>query len=173
MNEEELLVLAQNGDTEAFGRLIDMRGAVVYRLCFAILRSRADAEDAAQETFLAAWKDLRGLRSRDAWLGWLRRIAIRKAIEADRQRRRLAKGFVIASNSEDRLSTISERDAMERAFGLLPVEERAVLALRYYIDLEVPDAATALGIPLGTAKSRIHRGLNRLRAAVEDLERDE
>jgi RNA polymerase sigma factor (sigma-70 family) len=168
MDEGVTVMQAQRGDVQAFGRLMEHRGPVVYRLCYAILRSRDDAEDAAQETFVSAWRELRTLRAPEAWPDWLRRIAVRKAIETDRRRRRHARGVITPTVAEDSARAVHERDAMERAFILLPIDERAILALRYYLDLDVPQAAAALGIPLGTAKSRIHRALNRLRALVED-----
>ena len=72
----------------------------------------------------------------------------------------------VASNANDIL-TVHDRDQLERAFRRLSVEHRAVMVLHHYIGLPVPEVADRLGIPLGTAKSRIHHATTALRASVE------
>jgi RNA polymerase sigma-70 factor (ECF subfamily) len=72
----------------------------------------------------------------------------------------------VASNANDIL-TVNDRDQLERAFRRLTVEQRAVMVLHHYIGLPVPEVADRLGIPLGTAKSRIHHATTALRASVE------
>ena len=159
---------ARAGSIDAFSRLIDRDGAVCYRLCFAILRSHADAQDAAQETFVKAWRQLPSLRDVTAWSDWLRRIAVRAAIDTARHNHRQV---VWLANSDamqpDPSVALAARSELETAFARLSADDRAVLALRFYLDLELPRVAEALGIPLGTAKSRLHRALQRLRFALE------
>lgn len=168
IRKEETVLAARAGNVEAFGRLVEADGTAVYRLCYSVLRSHADAEDAAQETFIRAWRELPKLREVAAWQGWLRRIAVRASIDRSRGLRRLRE---IRSEMKlvgaDPAIASDARDEMGRAFGLLTADDRALLALRFYLDLQVPDVAKAMGIPLGTAKSRLHRALERLRHVLE------
>lgn len=157
---------AQSGDAEAFTRLVAWRGPAIYRLCLTILRSAEDAEDAAQETFVIAWRELPRLRRPGAWPDWVRQIAVRRAIEVDRQRRRHRRQIEPVSVVPDGSAVSVDHVMLEAAFSSISVDDRAILALRYYADLDVPRVAVALGIPLGTAKSRLHRALERLKVVV-------
>jgi RNA polymerase sigma-70 factor, ECF subfamily len=168
---EDLVMAAQVGSTESFSRLIEAEAPAALRLCRAILRTEAEAEDASQEAWIRAWRDLPSLRAPGAWPSWFRRIVVRAAI--DRARRRSvrevsATGFDSSTVPavDDASVGVGDRDEMRRAFDRLSPDDRAVLALRFYADLEVPDVADALGIPLGTAKSRVHRALGRLEEAI-------
>ena len=167
---EDLVMAAQVGSTEAFTRLIEAEAPTALRLCRAILRTEAEAEDASQEAWIRAWRDLRHCvhpargppGSADT---------VRTAI--DRGRRRSIREVSAtafepkaAAVVDDAAAGAGERDEMRRAFDGLSADDRAVLALRFYADLEVPDVAAALGIPLGTAKSRLHRALARLEEAI-------
>jgi RNA polymerase sigma-70 factor, ECF subfamily len=168
---EDLVMAAQVGSVEAFTRLIEAEAPAALRLCRAMLRTEAEAEDATQEAWIRAWRDLPSLRAPGAWSSWFRRITVRAAI--DRARRRSVREVSAtefepgaAPAVDDASIGTGERDEMRRAFDGLSPDDRAVLALRFYADLEVPDVASALGIPLGTAKSRLHRALGRLEEAI-------
>jgi RNA polymerase sigma factor (sigma-70 family) len=169
MDEDSVVFRARAGDQAAFSELVEAYGPATYRLCCAILRSGSDAEDAAQEAFIRAWRELPTLRDVGAWPAWLRRISVHVALDASRRNRLRAVTLRITSPSSalDLTSVVTDRQELEEAFARLSVADRTILVLRYYLDLEVPDAALALGIPLGTAKSRLHRALARLRADME------
>ena len=170
MDEESVVLRARAGDREAFGELVHAYGSTTYRLCRAILRSGSDAQDAAQEAFIRAWQQLPTLNDAAAWPGWIRRIAVHTAIDAGRRNRLRSTKLNVASSSLVRAapSHLADHEELDDAFSRLSPDDRAILALRFYLDLEVPDAARALGIPLGTAKSRLHRALVRLRAEMMD-----
>ena len=172
MSEEALIERAQAGDAEAFGRLVDLHGPSTYRLCYAILRSPTEAEDAAQEAFVRAWRELPRLRDASAWPGWLRRIATRAAIDEWHRRGRRMRIWAgrVDVIAPDHGAAVAARMELEAAFRQLSADDRALLALRFYADLEVPDAAATLGIPLGTAKSRLSRALGKLRIILEQAE---
>ena len=162
---------AQVGSSEAFTRLIEAEAPAALRLCRAILRSEAEAQDATQEAWIRAWRDLPSLRTPGAWPAWFRRITVRAAIDRGRRRAvREVSAERLLGEAVDAVDDVSAgvgaRDEMRRAFAGLSTDDRAVLALRFYADLEVPDVATALGIPLGTAKSRLHRALARLERGI-------
>ena len=163
---------AQRGDVRAFEALVELHQRSVFRLCYAILRSHEEAQDAAQEAFVVAWRRLPALSDPLAWRAWLRRIAVSRAMDAARRQARCKVTLVAPiSSSPDHAPLVDARDQIEFVLASLPPPDRALLALRYYLDLEVPDAAAVLGVPVGTAKSRLHRAIARLRPLLED--RDE
>ncbi len=158
------MLAARSGDVQAFGELVEAESASTFRLCLVMLGSEADARDAAQEAFIRAWRDLPKLRDTRTWGAWLRRVTVRAALDQARRVRRLPEIRPgLPSVVPDPAVRFAERDEMAHAFGRLSIDDRAVLALRFYADLEVPDVAAALGIPLGKANSRLSRALNRLR----------
>jgi RNA polymerase sigma factor (sigma-70 family) len=166
--EEEAVIAARSGDVEAFSRLVDARATLIYRICYSIVRSHGDAEDAAQETFFRAWRELPKLRDPSGWPGWLRTIAVRTSIDRTRKLRRVEPLTSEAIHATNPIAATDSRDEIERAMASMSSDDRAILAMRYYLDLAVPELANTLGIPLGTAKSRLHRALGRLRQVLEE-----
>jgi RNA polymerase sigma-70 factor (ECF subfamily) len=166
----QAVLAARSGDAAAFAGLVHAETPAAYRLALSIVRSPAEAEDAVQEAFLRAWRDIGKLREPELWPAWFRRLTVRSALDQTRRRPRVREvdleqafelpGLEPAVQPADRL-------ALMAAFDRLSPDDRAILALRFYADLEIPDAAAALGIPLGTAKSRLHRALGRLREQLE------
>lgn len=169
--EQELVVAARLGDEVAFARLIDAEAPRTYRAVLAIVRSPEDAQEVMQDASIRAWRQLRGLRQADSWPAWFRRIAVRQAFDrAGRQGRiRVREVNLDSAASEaghDPSSGWADRASVMAALQLLAREDRALLGLQFGADLAVADVAAALGIPLGTAKSRLHRALGRLAAAM-------
>jgi RNA polymerase sigma factor (sigma-70 family) len=163
---EELVIAARSGDRQAFASLVESESPAAYRLLLVILRSEADAQDALQDAFIRAWRDLPSLRDPARWSAWFRRLLVRAALDRGRRERstREVMARLVPSNpTPDPAAAVADRDEILRVVGRLPAEDRALLVLRFGADLELPDVAAALGIPLGTAKSRLHRLLARLR----------
>jgi RNA polymerase sigma-70 factor (ECF subfamily) len=152
--------------------LVDGSLGRLYAVARLILRDPDPAYDAVQEALVAAWRDIRGLRDVDAVDAWLRRLVVRACYrQAKAERRRTVVELRVvpeaaALEMAPELS-IADRDLLERGFARLPPEHRAVLVLRYYLDLPVPEVAETLDIPLGTAKSRLNRAVAEMRAALE------
>jgi RNA polymerase sigma-70 factor (ECF subfamily) len=147
--------------------LVHAETPAAYRLALSIVRSPAEAEDAVQEAFLRAWRDIGSLRDVDLWQAWFRRLTVRSALDQTRRRSRVREiDLDLAAETPGIEPAVLPADRLElmQAFDLLAPDDRAILALRFFADLEVPDVAAALGIPLGTAKSRLHRALGRLRS---------
>jgi RNA polymerase sigma-70 factor (ECF subfamily) len=143
--------------------------ASAYRLALSIVRSPTEAEDAVQEAFLRAWRDIGTLREADLWPGWFRRLTVRSALDQTRRRGRVHEiDLEQAAEMPGLEPALHAADCLElmRALDMLAPDDRAILSLRFFADLEVPDVAAALGIPLGTAKSRLHRALDRLRSKM-------
>jgi RNA polymerase sigma factor (sigma-70 family) len=169
--QRELVERARRGDHDAFAALA---GAAMFRLDAAarlILRDPDQAKDAVQEALVRAWRDLPTLRDPDRFDAWLHRLLVRACIDEARRLRRhrfdIELSPVHAPAVDDRLSVTDDRDQLERGFGRLAPEARAIIVLHHYLDLPLPEVAIALGIPLGTAKSRLHRALGSMRAALD------
>jgi RNA polymerase sigma-70 factor (ECF subfamily) len=161
-----VVLAARSGDAAAFATLVHAETPAAYRLALSIVRSPAEAEDAVQEAFLRAWRDIGSLREAEHWPAWFRRLTVRSALDQTRRRPRVREvDLDLASDVPGLESAVHPADRLElmAAFDRLAPDDRAILALRFFADLELPDAAAALGIPLGTAKSRLHRALGRLR----------
>jgi RNA polymerase sigma-70 factor (ECF subfamily) len=169
--QQELVERARRGDHDAFATLA---GAAVFRLDAAarlILRDPDQAKDAVQETLVRAWRDLPTLRSPDRFDAWLHRLLYRACIDEARRLRRHHVDVQLTSIDTplvgDMTSSISDRDQLDRGFSRLEPEARALIVLHHYLDLPLPEVAIVLGIPLGTAKSRLHRALGSMRAALD------
>jgi RNA polymerase sigma factor (sigma-70 family) len=170
---EELVRDAQAGRAEAFEVLVEQLAPQVYRLATAIV-GPDDARDVAQETFIAAWRELPRLRQPDRFEPWLRRILINRARNVLRGRQRRPSSSLSRPGAADALAhdvdfrdAAHARQALDGAFAALSADQRAVIALHYGADLSIRDAADAMGIAVGTAKSRLNAALRRLRTVVE------
>jgi RNA polymerase sigma-70 factor (ECF subfamily) len=169
---QDLLVeRARRGDRDAFSALAARVVDGCYSLAYAVLRDAELARDAVQTALLGAWRDLPDLREVERFDAWLHRIVVHACYAEARRERRWAT-TVRAFPTEhptlpDTAISVADRDELERAFRRLPPEQRAVVALRYYLDLPLSEVAATLGIPAGTARSRLHHATRQLRAAVE------
>jgi RNA polymerase sigma factor (sigma-70 family) len=170
--QRQLVERARSGDHEAFSDLARMSIGRLYAIATLILRDGDRAQDAVQEALVAAWRDVRALRDPDAWDAWLHRLTVRACTRlARRERRRDTVELHVTLDSDpmapgDLALSLAERDRLERELGRLPIDQRTVMVLHFYLDLPLSDAAEILDIPIGTAKSRLHRGLESLRASI-------
>jgi RNA polymerase sigma-70 factor, ECF subfamily len=141
-----------------------------YRIARLILRDTDRAEDAAQEAFVRCWRDLPTLRDPDRFEAWLNRLLIH-AISDEARRQRAFVASVVVLRSEpaegDETSALADRDQLARVFGRLSVEHRTIVVLHHYLGFTLDEAATAIGISRGTAKSRLYYATNALRAALD------
>jgi RNA polymerase sigma-70 factor, ECF subfamily len=149
----------------------------VYRLTAAILGDEADARDAAQDTFVAAWRELPKLRDADRFEAWLQRVAVNAARQTHRARSRRRVREIPSSTVAalaDRAAGAQRDDAaiLDAALGRLPVDQRAILVLHHLEGRPVAELALILAIPQGTAKSRLFAARRALAAAINaDAER--
>jgi RNA polymerase sigma-70 factor (ECF subfamily) len=168
--DRELVEQAQQGDQEAFTALVHLSADRLYAIACRILRDADRAEDALQQALVDIWDDLPSLRDPDKFDAWSYRLVVRASYrEARRERRWTARIRRVAIDpvDTDRISTIAVRDELEQGFRQLTPEHRAVLVLHYFVGLPVSEIADTLGIPVGTAGSRLHYAVRSLRAAFE------
>jgi RNA polymerase sigma-70 factor, ECF subfamily len=170
--QRELVSRAQSGDHEAFASLAQASLPRLLGAARLILRDQDRAQDAVQEALVLAWKHIRALRDPGAWDAWLYRLTVRACYrQAKRHRRRdLVELHVMPDqdfpSNHDFSLTVAERDRLGREIQRLSLDKRTVMVMHFYLDLPLTEAAEILGIPVGTAKSRLHRGLEELRAAL-------
>ena len=143
----------------------------VYRLSYAILGNEADARDAAQETFVTAWRQIGKLRDPERFDAWLQRIAVNAARMTHRARRRRGVREIAASQIEqlaaDPATGSDDARRLERALATLDVDQRSILALHHLEGRSVAELAEVLQIPVGTVKSRLYTARRALQAALD------
>lgn len=174
MTRSDLIRQARQGDRDAYDILLTDVIDHLYRIARLILRDFDRAEDAVQEALVRCWRDLPSLRDPDRFDAWLNRILVH-AINDEARRRR---GFIVdlvrlefEPSVADSSSALADRDEIARVFGRLSVEHRTIVVLHHYLGMTTDEAARAIGIPPGTAKSRLHYATEALRAALEADER--
>jgi RNA polymerase sigma-70 factor, ECF subfamily len=181
--DEALVRRARLGDVAAFNGLVAQRIDRCYRLAWSILLNDADAADATQDAFVAAWRQLPRLRDPSAFDGWLNRIVANTARMVRRHRVRLREITIGAPSPNETSATpyepapdlyarteiddIAENDAIGRAFDRLRPNERVILALHHVEERPIAEIARTLGIPTGTAKWRLHAARRALERAME------
>jgi len=169
--DRDLVEAARTGDGEAYADLIRVRGDRLFALAQRVLRDVDRAEDALQEALAIAWRDLPGLRDPDRFDAWLHRLVVRACIaEATRERRLVSHLRVLPMDvptSNDDFLSVADRDELERGFRHLSPEQRALLVLRHFEGRDLAEIAEILGIPVGTAGSRLHHAHRAMRAALD------
>jgi RNA polymerase sigma-70 factor (ECF subfamily) len=155
-----------------FVALMDRELERSYRLATVILGSEPDGQDAVHDAAELAWRRFGELRDDEKATAWFRQILVNRCRDRLRSRRRwrllepAGQPQIPEPVVDDSSSAVAERDALERRFGQLSPDERVVVVLRYEEDMTVPQIAETIGIPEGTAKSRLHYALAKLRAAA-------
>jgi RNA polymerase sigma-70 factor (ECF subfamily) len=176
MAQRELVELARSGDRDAFSALAASVVDRLYATAMLILRDHSMADDATEETIVRAWRDLPSLRDPDRFDAWLRRLLVNACQdEGRRQRQRRPEMMLLPSHEPtvgDSSNALADRDALERGFRRLTADQRAAVVLHHYLGLSLAEVANASGIPVGTAKSRVHHATQALRAALEADARD-
>ena len=166
-----LVERAQGGDQDAFAALASASVDRCYAVAYRILRDMHAAQDATQQALLSAWRDLPTLRDPERFEAWLYRLVVRACYAEASSNRRWGSGVRLIpsdrSTAPDAASAIADRDELERGFRRLTPEQRAVLVLHHYVGYQLTEIAETLGIPVGTARSRLHYATRQLRAAIE------
>jgi RNA polymerase sigma-70 factor, ECF subfamily len=169
--DRSLIDRARNGDLDAFESIVRARMDAVYRLTSAILGNEADARDAAQETFVAVWRQLRRLREPEKFDAWLQRVAViasRMTMRARTRRRirEIPSSTVVALAERAADSPRDDAAILDAALATLPTDQRAILVLHHLEGRPVDELARIFDIPGGTAKSRLFAARRALADAI-------
>ena len=168
--DTDLVVLAQHGDKGAFALIAAGIADRFLAVSRRILRDIDLAEDATQQALLAIWQDLPGLRDPARFDAWSYKVLVRACYTEGRKARRWAPNLTLLDDvlaADDTLSSVVDREQLERGFRRLSLDHRAVVVLYHYLDMPLDGIAEALDIPLGTAHSRLHHAMRGLRAALD------
>lgn len=166
----ELVVRARDGDRQAFDVLAGSVVDRLYAVARLILRDTDRAEDAVQETLVRCWRDLPSLRDPARFDAWLRRLlmnAVNDEFRTHRRHEANVRILRIEPSTPDESGTVAVREQLDRGFSHLSADHRSVVVLRLYLGLSIEETAAATGIPVGTAKSRLHYATEALRLALE------
>ena len=172
MNEDDAALLAavRNGSELAFNTIVDRHQRAVRTFLRRVIGNESDADDLAQETFLIAWRQARSFRGESSVRSWLCGIAWRKAKEAQRtwaRRRARDTEHHTRWSSDAGTTNMEDRLAVKRALAALPLEQRAVVTLCLVCGFSHSEVAAILGVALGTVKSHVLRGRERLIKEME------
>ena len=180
--DEVIVERALTGDAEAFGELVRRWERRIFALTYGMLGREEDARDATQETFLAAFRNLRGFRGEAKVSSWLHRIAVNQCIS--RQRRAKVRsesaldeqddaGSFAAPVSESPVHVVEGRQetlAVRRAINSLPIELRQIVVMKEFEELTFREISDALDLPLSTVKSRLYTALKQLQMRLQKFE---
>ena len=177
--DEVIVERALTGDAEAFGEIVRRWERRIFALTYGMLGREEDARDATQETFLAAFRNLRGFRGEAKVSSWLHRIAVNQCIS--RQRRSKVRSESALDDDSGFATPVSyspvhvaegrqETLAVRRAINSLPVELRQVVVMKEFEELTFREIADALDLPLSTVKSRLYTAMKQLQMRLQKFE---
>ena len=169
--DTDLVIRAQHGDKEAYALVAAGVADRFLAVSRRILRDLNLAEDATQQALLSIWQDLPRLRDPARFEAWSYRILVRACYAEGHDQRRWVPNLRLLPMDEavvdDGLSSLIDRDQLERGFRRLSIDHRTVVVLHFYLDLPLDRVAEIIGIPAGTAHSQFHHAMRALRAALD------
>jgi len=181
LTDEQLVELAVSGDREAFGEIVRRWERKIFALCFGMLGREDDARDAAQETFISAYRSLSGFRGDAKVSSWLHRIAVNQCLTFKRRAKTRSEEYLDSEDgSEERIfiaplhnSPSRQAEQVERlrlvrtAVSSLPTDLRQVIVMKEFEEMTFQEISDTLELPLSTVKSRVYTALKQLRMKLE------
>lgn len=181
LTDEQLVELAVSEEPDAFGEIVRRWERKIFALCFGMLGREDDARDAAQEAFIAAYRNLPNFRGDAKVSSWLHRIAVNQCLTTKRRQKSRAEDFLDDEDgSQDRvfvasplLSPARKTEQSERmnlvrqAVGALPTDLRQVIVMKEFEEMTFQEISETLELPLSTVKSRLYTALKQLKMKLE------
>lgn len=181
LSDEELVELAVSENSEAFGEIVRRWERKIFALCFGMLGREDDAGDAAQEAFIAAYRNLKNFRGEAKVSSWLHRIAVNQCLTIKRRQKTRAEDFLDTDDGADertfvaaahyspaRVTEKGERlKIVRQAVGALPGDLRQVVVMKEFEEMTFQEISETLELPLSTVKSRLYNALKQLRMKLE------
>ena len=169
--DADLIRSAQQGDQRAFASIVEAVDDRFFGVARRILHDVESAEDATQQALLNMWRFLPDLRDPSRFEAWSYQLLVKACYSESRRRRRwrldVGLGQADRPATSDDVSTVIDRDQLDRGLERISLDHRAVLVLRYYLDLPLERVAEVLGVPFGTVSSRLGRAHEALRGVLE------
>lgn len=181
LSDEQIVELAVSNDPDAFGEIVKRWERKIFALCYGMLNREEDARDAAQETFISAYRNLGNFRGEAKVSSWLHRIAVNQCLTKQRRTKVRSESSLEAENGSNegrfaapgklspaRIAEQNERiDAVRTAVNALPSDLKQVVVMKEFEELTFQEIAEALDLPLSTVKSRLYTALKQLRLKLE------
>ena len=181
LSDEQLVELAVSKDPEAFGEIVRRWERKIFALCFGMLAREDDARDAAQETFIAAYRNLSKFRGEAKVSSWLHRIAVNQCLTTKRRAKTRSEDFLDEEKHEEERYFVAPEKAsparaieanerltlVRQAVTSLPSELRQVIVMKEFEDMTFQEISETLEVPLSTVKSRLYTALKQLRMKLE------
>lgn len=179
--DEKLVEIAVRNDPDAFGEIVRRWDRKIFALCYGMLGRDDEARDAAQETFISAYRNLSGFRGEAKVSSWLHRIAVNQCLTIKRRGRSRVEDYLDDDNSDQERIFVAAQSAspgneveraertriVRRAVDTLPVELRQVVVMKEFEEMTFKEISETLEIPLSTVKSRLYTALKQLRQRLE------
>ena len=181
LTDEQLVELAVTENPDAFGEIVKRWERKIFALCFGMLAREDEAKDAAQETFIAAYRNLKNFRGDAKVSSWLHRIAVNQCLTTKRRQKTRSESFLDdEENAAERVfiaplrqtpSRVTEQSErlhlVRQAVHSLPVDLRQVIVMKEFEEMTFQEISDALELPLSTVKSRVYTALKQLRMKLE------
>jgi len=181
LTDEQLVELAVTENPDAFGEIVKRWERKIFALCFGMLAREDDAKDAAQETFIAAYRNLKNFRGDAKVSSWLHRIAVNQCLTTKRRQKTRSESFlddeenaaerVFVAPSRQTPSRVTEQSErlqfVRQAVHSLPVDLRQVIVMKEFEEMTFQEISDSLELPLSTVKSRVYTALKQLRMKLE------
>jgi RNA polymerase sigma-70 factor (ECF subfamily) len=181
LTDEQLVELAVNENSDAFGEIVKRWERKIFALCFGMLIREDEARDAAQETFIAAYRNIKNFRGEAKVYSWLHRIAVNQCLTTKRRAKTRSESFLDdEAQAENKIfiaplhllptktSEQNERlQLVRQAVGSLPIELREVIIMKEFEEMTFQEISDVLQLPLSTIKSRVYTALKQLRLKLE------
>lgn len=181
LTDEQLVELAVGNEPDAFGEIVRRWERKIFALCFGMLSREDDARDAAQDTFIAAYRNLANFRGEAKVSSWLHRIAVNQCLTKQRRTKTRSETFLDdETNEEERVfiaplhqspARITEQNErlshVRHAVNALPVDLRQVIVMKEFEEMTFQEISDTLELPLSTVKSRVYTALKQLRMKLE------
>ncbi len=181
LTDEQLVELAVSENPEAFGEIVKRWERKIFALCFGMLAREDEAKDAAQETFINAYRNLKNFRGDAKVSSWLHRIAVNQCLTTKRRQKSRSESFFDDEESQEEKffvappslmpSKTSEQNErlflVRQAIQSLPVDLRAVVVMKEFEEMTFQEISDSLEVPLSTVKSRLYTALKQLRMKLE------
>ncbi len=181
LTDEQLVELAVADNADAFGEIVSRWERKIFALCFGMLAREEEAKDAAQETFISAYRNLKNFRGEAKVSSWLHRIAVNQCLTTKRRTKTRSESYLDdEENAEDKvfvaspnLSPAKTTEQSERlilvrqAVSSLPSDLKQVIVMKEFEDMTFQEISDTLDLPLSTIKSRLYTALKQLRMKLE------